>query len=155
MRDRFLRRPQRPGTHDAFAFGNRPAGVPSVPPNLALQLAERELKIAAAEPAFAITGSVTFTLAVIAISRIPYFRATENRNCAVRKLWTIGLGCGTRRKKRCEIHNCTLHDAKPEWLRSNTESLFRNQPSLCVFAPLGGDLCILGLAFGDRYYRRH
>ncbi len=97
----FLRRPQRPGTHNAFTFlGTARQLVPLPPPNLAFQLAERLLRATAAGPAFAITGSATFTLAVKAMSRILPFRAMKNQRSAVRNLWRKGLSCGTRRKKR-------------------------------------------------------
>src|SRR5579885_2391875 len=92
----FLRRPQRPGTRNACTFlGTARQLVPLPPPNLALQLAERLLRATAAEPAFAITGSATFTLAVNALSRIPKSEAIENRSGAVRNLWTEKLSCGT------------------------------------------------------------
>jgi hypothetical protein len=47
----------------------------------------------------AITGSVMFTPAVIALSRIVLAGATENSASAVRKLWTMKVACGKKRKK--------------------------------------------------------
>jgi hypothetical protein len=46
----------------------------------------------------AITGSVTFTPAVKAISRIAGFSATKNYGYAVRILWTKKVPCGKARK---------------------------------------------------------
>ncbi len=100
----FLRRPQRPGARNACTFlGTARQFVPLPPPNLAFQLAERLLRATAAEPAFAITGSAIFTLAVNAMSRIPQCGATEILALAVRNLWRKELSCGTRRKTRSEI----------------------------------------------------
>jgi hypothetical protein len=102
MRDRFLRRPQRPGLPNACTFGNRSAAYPfGFSSDQAFQLAPTlALGKTAAEPAFAITGSVKFTPAVIAISRIRLRSAIRINAGAVRKLWTLKLPCGRWRKKR-------------------------------------------------------
>src|SRR5438874_13402017 len=87
MRDRFLRRPQRPGARNAFTFGNRSADRPLVfRQSRPCGVLDLNLRKTAAEPAFTITGSVTFTLAVNALSRIQLRRATGIRGVAVRKL---------------------------------------------------------------------
>ena len=51
----------------------------------------------------AITGSVTSTPAVIALSRIQKKFAIRNRTRAVRILWTLRIACGRERKRWEEI----------------------------------------------------
>jgi hypothetical protein len=67
---------------------------------LALRLCSRkpERQLLQNQPC-AITGSVTSTPAVRALSRIPKQFAIRNRNCAVRILWRMRLPCGRARKR--------------------------------------------------------
>jgi hypothetical protein len=46
-----------------------------------------------------ITGSVTSTPAVKALSLIPNYPSIKNRGTSVRKLWTMEVPCGWSRKK--------------------------------------------------------
>jgi hypothetical protein len=62
------------------------------------RLARRTLKRTAAEPTCAITGGVSFTPAVIALSLIVKISSTEITGAAVRKLWTTNVVCGSQRK---------------------------------------------------------
>ena len=104
-RDRSLRRPQRPGCPHAFTFGNRSAAYPSgFPSTQALQLAPTSaFWKTTAEPGFAITGSVSFTPAVIAMSRIREGSAIGIHGRAVRKLWSVEIPCGRMRKTRQKL----------------------------------------------------
>ena|SRR5579863_5191243 len=52
----------------------------------------------------AITGSVTSTPAVNALSNIPERFAIRNRNLTVRILWTLRIPCGRARKRWEETH---------------------------------------------------
>jgi hypothetical protein len=66
-----------------------------------LQLAPTSVfRKTAADPAFAITGSVKFTLAVIELSPICSTSAIRIRGLAVRKLWSVEIPCGRERKTR-------------------------------------------------------
>ena len=68
---------------------------------LALQLAPTSaLWKTAADPAFAITGSVSFTPAVIELSLMCSRWAIRIRGLAVRKLWSVEIPCGRGRKTR-------------------------------------------------------
>ena len=96
MRDRFLRRPQRPGRPQRLhALGT--AQQSSHPP-LALKSenfpANRSSGKLLQNQSCPIPGGVKFTPAVRAMSRIRRFSAIGNRGSAVRKLWTQGLPCG-------------------------------------------------------------
>jgi len=99
-RDRSLRRPQRPGYPNAFTFGNHSAAYPfGFPADQALQLAlTSALWKTTAEPAFAITGSVSFTPAVIELSLMCSGSAIGIRGPSVRKLWSVEIPCGRTRK---------------------------------------------------------
>ena len=68
---------------------------------LALRLCSRkpEWQLLQNQPC-AITGSVTSTPAVRALSRIPKQFAIRNRKRAVRILWTMRIACGSWRKTR-------------------------------------------------------
>jgi hypothetical protein len=99
-RDRSLRRPQRPGYPRRFHVWE-PLG------SISFRLSVRSgfaacptstLWKTAADPAFAITGSVSFTPAVIELSRICSRSAIRIRSGAVRKLWSVEIPCGRRRK---------------------------------------------------------
>jgi len=83
-------------------FGNHSAAYPSGFPSIqAFQLVPTSaLWKTTADPAFAITGSVKFTLAVIELSRICSGSAIGNRSLAVRKLWSVEIPCGRGRKTR-------------------------------------------------------
>ncbi len=94
-----LRRPQRPGARNAFTFGNRSATHPfGYAGHRPFGLPQRTLRMTAAEPTCAITGGVSLTPAVIALSLIVKTSSTENRVAAVRKLWMTVLVCGSQRK---------------------------------------------------------
>jgi hypothetical protein len=102
MRDRFSEEAATPGRPNVCTFGNRSAAYPfGFSSDQAFQLAPTlALGKTAAEPAFAITGSVKFTPAVIAISRIRLRSAIRIRCRAVRKLWSAVIPCGRSRKTR-------------------------------------------------------
>jgi hypothetical protein len=103
VRDRFLRRPQRPGCPQRLhALGTASAiYLVRSPVNLS---AHRELgPFACCRTTFTITGSATFTLAVMELSRISFLASMKNRKRAVRILWTMGLPCGKAWKRREEI----------------------------------------------------
>lgn len=105
VRDRFLRRPQRPGCPQRLhALGTASAiYLVRSPTNLSVR---RELvPFACCRTTFTITGSATFTLAVMELSRISFLASTKNRERAVRILWTMGLPCGKGRKRREEIES--------------------------------------------------
>ena len=117
VRDRFLRRPQRPGCPQRLhALGTASAiYLVRSPANLS---ARRELvPFVCCRTTFTITGSATFTLAVMELSRISFFASTKNRERAVRILWTLGLPCGKERKRqeetrfraRSEPHDMRTH----------------------------------------------
>src|SRR6266496_6360863 len=99
-----LRRPQRPGTRNAFTFGNRSAARPFGTPSADLSAcSQRPLGPLPQNRPCAITGSVLFTPAVIELSYIVQISSTENRVPAVRKLWTTNLACGSPRKTRKKL----------------------------------------------------
>ena len=67
-----------PGHPQRFHVWEPLGSLPFPVLNLAFQLAELSFQVTAAEPDFAITGSATFTLAVIAMSLISPVGAIEN-----------------------------------------------------------------------------
>jgi hypothetical protein len=87
----FLRRPQRPGCPQRFhALGTFSS--------LSFDSALADPKTNCCRTSHAITGSVTSTPAVKALSRILKRFAITNRRCAVRILWTMRIACGRSRK---------------------------------------------------------
>jgi len=103
MRDRSLRRPQRPGRPQRFHV-REPLGSASFRLFIRIRLFSLlrfwPLGKLPQNRLSQITGSVSFTLAVIALSRIHSRSAIRIRRLTVRKLWTLKLPCGRRRKKR-------------------------------------------------------
>src|SRR2546423_105789 len=79
-----------------------PLGSPSLRQCLAqtFRLARPTLKTTAAEPTCAITGGVSFTPAVIALSPIVKISSMEIAGRTVRKLWRTNVVCGSQRKTR-------------------------------------------------------
>jgi len=129
-RDRFLRRPQRPGCPQRLhALGTASAiYLVRSPVNLS---ARRELvPFACCRTTFTITGSATFTLAVMELSRISFLASMENRERAVRILWTMGLPCGKARKRRQEIPRASKSDPKQH--RITASAIIRCSLSLAL-----------------------
>jgi hypothetical protein len=88
----FLRRPQRPGCPQRFhALGTSAACLSTLLSQIRRQLPQNQ--------PCAITGSVTSTPAVRALSRIQKRFAIRNRRPAVRILWTMRIACGSSRKR--------------------------------------------------------
>jgi len=93
----FLRRPQRPGCPQRFhALGTSAACLSTLLTQIRRQLLQNQ--------SCAITGSVTSTPAVRALSRIPNLFAIRNRSAAVRNLWTMRIPCGRSRKTRRKFY---------------------------------------------------
>jgi hypothetical protein len=100
----FLRRPQRPGcplrlhalgTASAIYLERSPQNLSALPETNSFHLPQNQ--------PCTITGSATFTLAVMELSRILSSSAIGNCVLVVRKLWTLRLPCGKARKTRGEI----------------------------------------------------
>ena len=133
VRDRFLRRPQRPGCPQRLHALGTASAIYLVRSPVNLSALRELVPFACCRTTFTITGSATFTLAVMELSRISFCAATGNCEPAVRILWTMGLPCGKGRKRRQETefvrrHVCALHTlvcscllTRPECTRETTE----------------------------------
>src|ERR1051325_5202066 len=115
VRDRFLRRPQRPGCPQRFHALGTASAIYLVRSPANLTAYWELVPFICCRTTFTITGSATFTLAVMELSRISFRAAMGNCKGAVRILWTMGLPCGNERKRRGKISMaCASHSMTAE-----------------------------------------
>jgi len=104
VRDRFLRRPQRPGCPQRLHALGTASAIYLVRSPVNLSAPWELVPFACCRTTFTITGSATFTLAVMELSRISFLASMKNRKGAVRILWTLGLPCGKAWKRRRKLN---------------------------------------------------